>query len=248
MFDPTNLHWEIRRMFQCMAPHEAVGLSKLRVGGMGDGGYVMVDDFATARTAYSLGVGGDVSWDLEMAERGLTIHQYDHTVPGPPAPHPLFRFNKKGIAPVDGGEFVSISSIMQTNGHANRRDLILKIDIECAEWDVLDAVSDVDLDRFEQIVAEFHGFLRVGEPEWREKTMRVLGRLLRSHAVYHVHANNWADFQIIAGVPVPDVLELSYVRRDRVTLRPSTEFFPTPFDVPCHPDRPDIVLGNFRFF
>lgn len=247
MSQSNSTHWHIRRMFQCMAPHDAVGKRKLRVGGMRDGGYVMLDDFATAGAAYSLGVGGDVSWDLEMAERGLQVHQYDHTVLAPPAPHQHFQFNKKGIAATEGGDYVSIASAIRANGHESRRDLILKIDIECAEWEALDATPDKDLDRFEQIVAEFHGFLRVNEPEWRVLTQRVLGRLFHSHAVYHVHANNWAEFQIIEGVPVPDVLEVSYIRRDRAKLVPSMEFFPTPFDVPCHPDRPDIVLGSFRF-
>jgi hypothetical protein len=242
-----NLQWQIRRTFHCLSPHDAVGKPKLRVGGLRDGGYVMLDDFATASAVYSLGIGGDVSFDLEMAGHGMSIHQYDHTVPGPPAQHPLFHFQRKGLAAVEAGEFTTIGNEIRRNGHSHRRDLILKIDIECAEWEVLDATSDEDLDRFEQIVAEFHGFLRIREPEWRALTQRVLGRLFRTHAVYHVHANNWADFQIIDGVPVPDVLEVSYVRRDRATLVPSTAFFPTPFDVPCHPDRPDIILGNFRF-
>jgi hypothetical protein len=248
MLQSHSLHWQIRRMFQCMMPYDVVGIRKRRIGGMRDGGYVMLDDFSSTGAAYSLGVGGDVSWDLEMAQQGISIHQYDHTVPGPPTSHPLFEFSKKGIGPIDKDEFVSIGSILKANGHANRRDLILKIDIECAEWEALDAVSDEDLNRFEQIVAEFHGFLRVGEPAWRELTCRVLGRLLRTHAVYHVHANNWGEFQVIEGVPVPDVLELSYVRRDRAKLVSSSEFFPTYFDTPCNPERPEIILGSFRFF
>jgi hypothetical protein len=63
-----------------------------------------------------------------------------------------------------------------------------------------------------------------------------------------VHANNWGDFQIIDGIAVPDVIEISYVRRDQNIIRPSSEFYPTPVDFPCHPERPDIVLGSFRFF
>ena len=243
-----TLHWQIRRTFSCLSPNDVAGMRKLRIGGMNDGGYVMYDRFDHIGAAYSLGVGGDVSWDLEMAHRGIPVHQYDHTVSGPPSQHPLFSFNKKGIAPVDGGEFLSIPTILRQNGHAGRRDLILKIDIECAEWDAFDAASREDLSSFEQIVIELHGFLRFAEPEWRAKTQRVLGKLFSTHIPYHVHANNWADFQIMEGVPVPDVLEVSYLRRDEHVFTPSTATFPTAFDIPCHPDRPDIMLGNFRFF
>lgn len=242
-----TLQWQIRKTLHCMTPQDVLGKNKLRVGRQNDGGYVMLEDFNNVAAAYSLGIGGDVSWDLEIAARGIPVFQYDHTVAGPPVQNELFTFQKLGIAPTDGGEFISIPTIIRQNGHSNSRDLILKIDIECAEWDAFDALSSTDLDRFQQIVAEFHGFLRVREPEWREKAQNVLGKLLRTHAVHHVHANNWADFQIIDGVPVPDVLELCYVRRDCAVLAPSTNFYPTHFDQPCHPDRPDIILGSFRF-
>jgi hypothetical protein len=242
-----SLHWQIRRTFNCISPYDIAGKRKLRIGGMRDGGYVMLDGFDHIHAAYSLGVGGDVSWDLEMANRGIPVHQFDHTVSAPPSQHPLFSFNKQGIAAQDGGEFVSIPSILRRNGHAGRRDLILKIDIECHEWDAFDATPSEDLACFEQIVIELHGFLRFAEPEWRAKTQRVLGKLFQTHVSYHVHANNWADFQIIEGVPVPDVLEVGYIRRDSHVITPSGAMYPTPFDIPCHPDRPDIMLGNFRF-
>lgn len=207
----------------------------------------MIDDIPAAGAAYSLGVGGDVSWDLDIASRGLTVYQYDHTVPAPPSSHPNFTFHKMGIGPECTGEFTSIGAALAKNGHQGRRDLLLKIDIECAEWDALGATSDADIGSFQQIVAEFHGFLRCVEPGWRTQVQSVLGRLFRSHAVYHVHANNWGDYQVVEGIPIPDVLEVSYIRRDRFPLLPSTEFFPTSFDVPCHPEKPEYILGSFRF-
>jgi hypothetical protein len=85
-----------------------------------------------------------------------------------------------------------------------------------------------------------HLAMKVEEPEWRQVTQRVLGRLNLTHAPYHVHANNWGDFKIIANVPVPDVLEVSYLRRDRGMFKPTTECFPTHLDRPCHPDRCDV--------
>lgn len=231
-----------------MSPWEIAGQHKIRIGGMGDGGYVMLDRFSDTKAAYSLGVGGDVSWDLAIAERGIPVYQFDHTVDGPPASHPLFKFKKNGIGPKDEDVFLSIDSILRRNEHMESRDLILKIDIECAEWDVFDQISVSTLSCFDQIVIEMHSFLRLREHDWLARTQRVLGKLNRSHVAFHVHANNWGDFQIIDGVPVPDVIEISYIRRDEHTIRPSSELYPTPLDAPCHPERPDIVLGSFRFF
>lgn len=240
-------HWQIRRTFHCLTPHDIVGRRKLRIGGPHDGGYVMLDGFDHIRAAYSLGVGGEVSWDLAIADRGIPVYQYDHTVPGLPSQHALFNFCKSGIAAVDEGEFVSIPSILHKNGHSGCRDLLLKIDIECAEWDVFDALSSEDIACFEQIIIELHGFLRFAEPDWCAKAQRVLGKIFRTHVCYHIHANNWADFRVIEGIPVPDALEAGFVRRDTHGIRPSSALYPTPLDMPCHPDRPDIILGNFRF-
>ncbi len=245
--EETQLHWGIRKIFHYMRPCEVVGSRKIRVGSSGDGGYVMIDDFASAKVAYSLGIGGDVNWDVAMADMGLTIHQYDHTVKGPPVQHPGFRFNEFGISTVDDGQFISIPTAMRRNGDLGRRDLILKVDIEGSEWTALAAIPEETLAQFQQIVVEYHGFLRVVEPEWRETAKRALARLARQHAVHHVHANNWGSFQVIANVPVADVLEVSYIRRDSVSLARSQEIFPTALDAPCHPDRPDIFLGNFIF-
>lgn len=248
MSTPTNLQWQIRRTLQCMSPWEVAGQQKIRIGGTGDGGYIMLDRLSKIKAAYSLGIGGDVSWDQAIAEYGVPIYQFDHTVDAPPIENPFFKFRKNGIGAKDNGVFLSIASILKQNGHLESKDLILKIDIECAEWEVFDDLSTSIFVCFDQIVVELHSFLRLREHDWLSRAQRVLGKLYQSHVPFHVHANNWGDFQIIEGIPIPDVIEVSYLRRDRHVIKPSSEFYPTPLDFPCHPDRPDIMLGSFRFF
>jgi len=245
--ETADLHWQIRQMFHYLRPYMVVDKRQVRIGSVADGGYIMLDDFAELKIAYSLGIGVDVNWDLAIAERGLTLQQYDHTVNGPPISHPNFQFNKLGIGPTDCEEFISLSTALKRNGHQARDDLVLKIDIEGSEWATFDDLSGEIFQQFQQIVIEYHGFLRANEPEWLVVAQRVLSRLYRTHAVHHVHANNWGEFRVIANVAVPDVLEVSYVRRDRVRLAPSSAIYPTALDAPCHPDRPDIFLGNFVF-
>lgn len=242
-----DLQWKIRRIMHLLKPEQAVGLQKIRVGNAGDGGYVMLDEFDKCRVAYSLGIGGDVSWDIAVAEHGLIIHQYDHTVSAAPSSHDNFRFNKRGIAASDSPDFVSLSKAIAANGDQHNRDMILKMDIEFAEWPVLDSIDPTVLAQFRQIVIEIHGLGRLREQNFRSTAERALAKLCANHAVFHVHANNWGNYEMIENVPVPDVLELSYIRRDIRPLVASIETFPTSLDVPCHPDRPDIVLGMFRY-
>jgi hypothetical protein len=61
-------------------PHDVTGFEKSRLGAEGDGGYVMLDDFGAVRSALSLGIGQDVSWDTAIAKLGIYVFQFDHTV------------------------------------------------------------------------------------------------------------------------------------------------------------------------
>ncbi len=69
---------QIRELYDLVRPLGLPGLRKIRVGNpLGDGGYVMVDDFDGITAALSLGIGRDISWDLQMAGMGVEIHQFD---------------------------------------------------------------------------------------------------------------------------------------------------------------------------
>jgi hypothetical protein len=37
--------------------------------------------------------------------------------------------------------------------------------------------------------------------------------LNQTHSLRNFHINNWASYQLVAGVPFPDVVEVTYVRR-----------------------------------
>ena len=65
----------------------------LRIGRAYDGGYVMVDDFDNC-VAYSFGISDDVSWDFDIAKRGIDVYMYDHTIDSLPVYDERFHFFK----------------------------------------------------------------------------------------------------------------------------------------------------------
>jgi hypothetical protein len=236
------------RMMKPLVPHRARGVEKIRVGAAGDGGYIMLNDTAGIEAAYSLGIGGDVSWDLAMARLGLPIFQFDHTVEGPPVAHELFRFHQRKIGPVPdpASRTVSLDQLLRDNAHLGR-NLILKIDIDGAEWDVIDQLDGDLLKNFRQIICELHDLNRFIDPAWNARAARVIAKLTRCHRLIHVHGNNFvlpfwngvADF--------PDVLEASFALASAFDLVESDETFPGLLDCANARGTPDIPLGNFRF-
>ncbi len=239
----------VRSILRLIAPHDAVGESKVRVGRLNDGGYVMLDNFSHIEAAYSLGINDDVSWDLDIARRGIPVFQYDHTIESLPEQHPLFNWHKKGVAYWDSGHdgLATIAELVQSNGHEHSDRLILKCDIEGSEWGALRYASRATLNRFDQIVLELHWMHMVGQKEHLENVRQTLANLTFNHAVVHVHANNYTGVNVVSGFCVPETLELTLIRKEGRTIQPYRGTFPTQIDLPCDPSAPDLYLGTFSF-
>lgn len=230
------------------SPEKVSGFEKIRVGSETDGGYVMLNDFSNIDLALSFGVDINADWDVEVAERGVKVQQFDHSVPQSPVDHSQITFFKQMITP-NGEEpdSNSIPRILNAAGIKRDASVILKIDIESAEWDVLDACPSPALKRFSQILIEMHDFDRATDPYWLMRATRVMKKLSELFGVYHVHANNWSPMAAIGNVYFPATLEISMAARARYEFQPCDELFPTRLDAPNNPLRPDLYLGAFQF-
>ncbi len=242
----SRVSLEILRLLR---PFRAAGVKKIRLGREGDGGYVLLDDFHEITAAYSLGIGGDVSFDLDLANRGLTIYQYDQTIEALPAEHEKFRWKKLGVGDKNPRmKLEPLHALMRDNGDGvEGPDLLLKCDIEGFEWRMLETAPEGLFRRFRQIVIEAHNFSNVNNPEYAPIIAAGVRNLTKDHAVVHVHGNNYAPYFIVGGAPIPAVLELTFARRDAYTLTPSNETFPTDLDRPCNPHATDYFLGSFVY-
>lgn len=230
-----------------LSPTAVQGVGKVRVGRDQDGGYVMLDDFAGVTTALSLGIGDDASWDADVAARGIRVLQSDPSAERAPTADERLVFEPLRIAGQDQDGALSIAGVLARHAVGPDEPLLLKIDIEGAEWDVLRAADEAVLGRFRQVVCEFHDLDRLGEPEFGARAAEVFAKLARTHLVSHVHGNNRAGFANVANVMVPQSLEVSFALRQayRPSLAPLQ--FPTPLDRPNEPGRADLYLGSFRF-
>jgi hypothetical protein len=63
----------------------------------------------------------------------------------------------------------------------------------------------------------------------------------------HVHANNCAPLRFVEGLPVVDVLELSYLRKDVAAVVPSRTVYPTPLDFANKAGTQDMLLWFYPF-
>ena len=231
-----------------LEPRSVVGFNKVRVGGNHDGGYVMIDDFAGISAALSLGVGCDMTWDISIAARGIQVLQFDSSIAAAPSQHILCKFSRKKVVSSSAkSSDISIPAILLQHDLEPPSDLLLKMDIEGSEWDIFAALDSSIISRFRQIVCEFHGLYRIGRTAWRDRAIRAVENLTRTHFVAHIHGNNTQGLVRVGDVTIPEVMEVTFVRRDRYLSAESVTAFPTDLDVPNDPSLPDINLSAFKF-
>lgn len=247
-FSPWARHAALG-VLRMLRPYDCHNSRKVRVGRNFDGGYVMVDDFEDVDACYSLGINDDVSWDLDMALKGCQIYQYDPTIEALPQQHPNFHWSPLWIGgsadPKEQRE--TLEGLVHRNGHDDSTNLVLKCDIEGAEWPLLQSTPNSVLKQFKQMVFEIHSMGMLAQLEHSDNVRVAIANLVASHHVVHVHANNFSEWTIVGGIPVPETLEITLLRKDSGEFSVSQERFPTRLDMPCKRGRADLELGKFEF-
>jgi hypothetical protein len=217
-------------------------LKMVRLGSQTDGGYVVFDDFDSNDIALSFGIGDNNSFDQSIGSLVSVVHMYDHTVPGPPIEFENGNFHRFGISHIDRVQFLTVPAILADI--PKEKELILKIDIEGAEWEIFRSLDRNQLSRFKQIVGEFHNIHNlVRNEKGQELVLSVLKCLTNSHTFVNLHPNNWGRADIIQGFLVPDVLEFTLVRNDRFSYFQDQRNNRANLNRPNNPLAPEIYLN-----
>lgn len=238
------------KLVSLLTPMDVLDAKYTRVGNNFDGGYIMLDGFSANNVdaAYSFGIANDVSWDEEIAKRGIHVYMYDHTINELPKHNSHFHFYKKGVTgDLEEDCLDTLNNLIVRNGHQKSNKLLLKMDIEGNEWNVFEHAPSSVINQFSQIVIEFHGLDPNASNEDLSKILLVLNKINQTHQSIHVHANGYCQIHWLCELALPHLLEVTYIRRadyeDRLVQ--NTRKFPTKIDQPTFSWLPDVSLGIF---
>lgn len=72
-----------------------------------------------------------------MADRGIDVYMYDHTINSLPYNNTKFHWKKIGITGKNKNNKMlkSLENLIIENGHSSEENMILKMDVEGAEWE-----------------------------------------------------------------------------------------------------------------
>ncbi len=235
---------EILAVTRLLRPHNCM-FRKIRIGSLGDGGYVLPDDISKISGVLSIGIGNEVSFDLHFAQLGMPIFQYDPAIEASPVQHPKFQFHKIAWASMDSESSRTLETMHKTHGLNQNNDAILKFDTEGAEWETIPELRPDTLKSFRIIVCELHGLTSIANEQFRKVVEKTLRILTNSHTLIHLHANNCCGISVVEGVPIPAVVELTLLRNDRSKFTPSFDPIPGPLDFPNMIELPDLILNPY---
>ena len=178
-------------LFGSLQPVNVTNCRLQRFGEPHDGGYLLCGNLlASVEAGYSYGISNYDGWGCDVSKQlGIPLHQYD-CFDTRPARLPGGRtiFHPECVAgsraTIDGRPFDSLEHQIAANGDATRR-LVVKMDVEGAEWDTFLQTPDEVFARIDQMAVEFHD---VGD----ERFVLAVAKLKESFHVAHLHFNNFS--------------------------------------------------------
>jgi len=211
---------------------KVIGYDLVRVGKNYDGGYVMIDDFSKKSIAYSFGISNDISWEEWVASRYIDVYCYDHTIEGLPHRNEKLHWYKYGIAGTDRIEdsLLSMETLIEKNNHEAETKMILKMDVEGAEWEFIKSADSTLLDNFSQMTFELH---YITDENHKEEIIAALRKINKTHQAVWIHANNGGGAERAKNEIVPNLLEITYVNKKEY------QFISAPYDCPIELDYPN---------
>jgi len=227
----------------------------MRIGGFSDGAYLLPDDLKGIRSCFSPGVNTTKTFEDELVRRyKMSCFLCDYSTDITKLRTPLISgsqfFDKKWLDIDSSLDSWSLEEWISLYSPEDENDLLLQMDIEGAEYrNILAAPSEI-LNRFRIIVIEYHDLISAFcSPESNPLILSALLKLHTTHGCVHVHPNNncKVGFNEETGRNVPDLLEVTYLRRDRLVRGHSPLFHPLlphPLDIPINIPREPILYLN----
>lgn len=242
--DPIVPVDRLKKLAQKIRPINT-NIELLRIGADEDGGYLIPNDLDGISSCYSPGVDQIASFETGLLKYGIPSHLADYSVDAPPKGTSAASFIKKFIGANNIENFISLEKwIEDTGGNSIEKDLLLQMDIEGAEYESILSTPNSVLNRFRIIAIEFHNIETWAQSHFLSLVEATFEKLLSQFYVVHSHPNNAMGIVDLNGFLAPRLIEITFLRKDRVNSTDGYAKLPHKADRPNLLDRPDISFPN----
>lgn len=212
--------------------------TKKRYGLKQDSAYIYLEElFDKSDIVYSYGLDSTVEaicFDLVCSDLNKQVFMYDASIEKPAENRKEFTFKK---------EFLTAENFpihIKENNHENETNMILKMDIEGAEYDCVYKNIDLVEKHFSQVSIEVHDVHKYEKTKLQQDFWR---EILERYNIYHIHGNVYGPMQD----GIPDCLEISFLRKDFKVEEKEDAVYPIEgLDFSNSPDMPDYRMSWWK--
>ena len=196
--------------------------NKIRIGKSYDGGYIITEiPNINYGLLLSAGVGNDISFEQEFCNKFNTkCLTFDGTISNFNTNNDSITHITKNIRTNNNDLETNLFDIIEEYD-----DIFLKMDIEGYELEWVQSLTSEQLNKFSQMVIEFH---------WAFHYEDVFDKINKTHYLLHFHANNCCHPLVeYKGVNLPIVFECTFVNKRYIDgpLSLNKETLPTKLDM-----------------
>jgi hypothetical protein len=230
--EPVNVR---QALFDELEPVTLKNCALKRYGGPSDGGYVMCENLIQGvESAYSYGIETEDNWGCQLSRQfGMMIHQYDCFTEDRPVcdgGRQVFHDECVGAKAetIEDNLFDTVPGQIGKNGDRGKR-ILVKMDVEGAEWDSLLATPDDVLANIDQMPMELHGIDEL-------RFLELVRKLKKHFHLVNLHFNNYAC--LAEAAPFPAVAYQVLWVNKRLAEVDATAPVPAPMSAENAPDNP----------
>jgi hypothetical protein len=177
---------------------------KKRLGKDNDGGYIIAEiPNIKYTTLLAGGIQNDICFEEEFINKYVidNVYAFDGTIDKLTNENSKITFIKKNIGFTNDNQNTNIHDIIDVN-----ECIFVKMDIEGGEIPWIKSLSDKQMNKFEQIVMEFHC-------PFSNEEIEVFDKINKNHYLIHFHGNNCCGTRMHNGVIIPNVFECTYLNK-----------------------------------
>jgi hypothetical protein len=217
----------------------------IRIGGDGDGGYLLPNILEKIKFCFSAGVGNVSNFEKELSQKyQIKSFMIDASVNSPPEEDKNFTFIKKFLGSKTFDEFICLNDWLFQSIKNDNSQKILQMDIEGSEFEVLTYESAESLAQFSVMIIEFHGMQNLSNRNFLKMITAIFQKIYCNFSICHVHPNNYSGIYNINGINIPSSVEVTFIRNDFVDSFKSSSQIHLPhfLDQRTVENLPDIVM------
>lgn len=237
---------EFSKLLNFLEPKETNILLQ-RVGGDGDGAYLVPKELEKIDFCLSPGSNKEWSFEKDLYDRfKIKSAIMDRKENQPKDLYRELTFSDSWLGPYDDFNHTSINSWINELGLDSSSNLMLQMDIEGAEYQVLSTLPEKTLEKFAILIIEFHYTNRFSSAEnFRNHYAHIFDRLQKNYITLHFHPNNCCGIWKRGKMSLPTVFELTLIRKDLVKEVIGNRPIPHNLDMDCVPERASLTF-KFR--